>query len=314
MNKKKPSILVVGSMNMDLVLQTARVPLPGESLIGAQYRYVPGGKGANQAVAAARLGSGVVFVGKTGEDAHGAKLKEQLEAEGIATELIAPDPRTQTGLAIILLEASGENRIIVYPGANMEIREEQVQQAFERSYDAVMINLEISEEIVIEVCRLAEEKDIPVILDAGPAKPFDLTQVHGLLEILSPNETETLALTGLECRTPQEAAIAAGKLAEMSAARFIVIKMGEQGAFLYDHGETEFLPAHRVKTVDTTAAGDAFTAAMTAQYILQDDLSRAIQYANVAGALTVTKLGAQPSLPSAHEIIRFARDRGLDFS
>ncbi len=311
MMERTPAILVVGSINMDLVLQTERAPLAGESFIGREYGYVPGGKGANQAVAAARLGADVTFVGKIGADAHGTKLKERLQEQGISTESLTVDQGSQTGLAVIMVEASGQNRIIVYPGANMAIGERDVERAFERPYDAVMTNLEIPQPIVVEVCRRAREKGIPVVLDAGPAQPFDLGQVPGL-EILTPNETETLALVGRECGTAEEAEAAAQALAAASGARFVVIKMGRQGALLYDEGTARLLPAFDVEAVDTTAAGDAFTAAVTVHYLRHGDLARAVQYANAAGALAVTRLGAQPSLPTADEVKQFARERDID--
>ena len=299
----RPSILVVGSINMDLVLQTERVPLAGESFFGKDYRYVPGGKGANQAVAAARLGADVTFVGRVGDDAHGPALRAGHEREGIATELLRTDPDRPSGLAIILLEAGGENRIIVYSGANMAIAADDVARAFEAPYDAALINFEIPPDIVLEVCRLGRDKGVPVVLDAGPAQPFDLAQVKGL-EILSPNETETAALTGMPCGTPAEAEAAATALAEVSEAKCVVIKMGEQGALLYTRGRAEFFPARTIEAVDTTAAGDAFTAALALHVLQHGDLRAAVPYANVAGALACTRLGAQPSLPTAAEVER----------
>ncbi len=308
MSEKRPSILVVGSINMDLVLRMDRVPLPGESFIGREYRHVPGGKGANQAVAAARLGAEVTFVGRVGDDAHGQKLKTQLAAQGISTDLLVTDSGSQTGLAVILLEESGRNRIVVYPGANMEIRPEDLAAAFRRTYDAVMLVLEIPLPMVVEVCRLARANGIPAILDAGPARAFDLTQVRGL-EILTPNETETSALTDLPCGTPEEASKAARALAEKSDARYVVLKMGEEGSLLHADGRDEIFPAHRVSAVDTTAAGDAFTAAMAVEYVRSGDIARAIRYATAAGALAVTRLGAQPSLPTADEVRQFIQQR-----
>lgn len=310
MSGKRSAILVVSSVNMDLVLQMEHVPVAGQTLFGRDYIYVPGGKGANQAVAAARLGADVTFVGKVGDDAHGAVLATRLEEEGINVDHLKVDPDEQTGLAIILLEEGGENRILVYPGANMAIEPAQVHQAFERDYDAVMLNLEIGDEIVAQVVDLARKRDIPAVLDAGPARAFDLAQLHGL-EILSPNETEATSLTGLDCNTPEQAALAARRLSEISGARFVVIKMGDQGALLLADGETEFLGAHNVKAVDTTAAGDAFTGALTLEYLRTGDIAGSIAYANIAGALAVTKLGAQPSLPTMEQMAAFVRERKL---
>ena len=312
MVERKISILVVGSINMDLVLKTPRVPHAGESLIGDSYCYIPGGKGANQAVAAARLGANVTLAGKIGKDANGITLKEHLEKQEISTDLLKVDENSQTGLAIIMLEETGQNRILVYPGANMNIKEKDIQQAFEKSYDAVMLQLEIPREIVIETCRRAKEKNIPVILDAGPAQPFPLKEIRGI-EILTPNETETMALTGMECNTREEAEKAAAVLEKKSQARWIVIKMGEQGALSYHKGKSEFFPAHKVEAVDVTASGDAFTAGMIITYIQHGDIQKAIRYGNVVGALTVTKLGAQPSLPTAGEVEEFIERRGIEW-
>ncbi len=304
---KTPSILVVGSINMDLVLKTERMPRPGESFIGQQYHYIPGGKGANQAVAAARLGGQVTLSGRLGFDANGVRLKEYLESQRISTDFVAMDEKSQSGLAVIILDASGQNSIIVYPGANMDIQEGEVQRVFAECHcDVVMLQLEIPRNIVIESCRLAREKNIPAILDAGPAQTFPLEEVHGL-EILTPNETETLALTGIECKTLADADRAARVLAERSGARAVVIKLGAQGALLFANRKTELFPGHRVEVVDTTAAGDAFTAAMVVKYVQTGDLAQAIRYGNLAGAVTVTRLGAQPSLPTDEEVAAFER-------
>jgi len=304
MTDTRPSILVVGSINMDLVLQTPRVPLAGESFFGETYSYVPGGKGANQAVAAAKLGAKLTFVGRVGADAHGARLKEQLAEHGIATEFLIEDPTRPSGLAVIMLEASGENRILVYSGANMNLCAEDFAAAFHRPHDAVLLTLEIPSQVIIEVCRIAREKGIPVILDAGPAQPFDLRQTPGL-EILSPNETEATALTGLECRTVDDARKAARALAETSAARMVVIKLGDRGALLHREGQTELIPAFSVEPVDTTAAGDSFTAALAVHYLQHGNPAEAVRFGNAAGGLAVTQLGAQPSLPDRDQVERF---------
>jgi ribokinase len=304
--KTQPSILVVGSINMDLVLQTTRMPHPGESLIGQNYHYIPGGKGANQAVAAARLGAVVALAGKIGSDANGMKLREHLGAQGISTGCIVVDAESQTGLAVIMLDAAGQNSILVIPGANMDIRKQELYCALSQGhYDAIMLQLEIPQEIVIECCALARRAGIPIVLDAGPAQAFPLEQVRGV-EILTPNETETLALTGLEIGTIDEAAYAASVLLARAEAHAVVMKLGEKGALLrVANGATEHFPAQNVEVVDTTAAGDAFTAAMTVRYLETGDLRDAVAYGNLAGALTVTRLGAQPSLPTAAEVEAF---------
>ena len=186
----RPSILVVGSINMDLVLRATRMPRPGESMIGETYCHIPGGKGANQAVGAARLGAAVTFVGKLGADANGVELRQTLVEQGISVDFVVVHDQSQTGLAVITLDAEGENSIIVFPGANMEIREEELHPAFFAGrYDALVLQLEVPRHIVVESCRLAREAGIPIILDAGPAQAFPLEDTPGI-DILTPNETE----------------------------------------------------------------------------------------------------------------------------
>jgi ribokinase len=311
--EKKPRILVVGSINMDLMLEMDRLPAAGESVLGSRYSYLPGGKGANQAVAAARLGAEVTFVGRVGRDAHGDTLREHLAREAIHGELLAQDGQAQTGFAAIPVEPGGQNRIIVYAGANLAIRPEDVERAFERSFDALVVNLEISPGIVEEACRQAGRRGVPVFLDAGPVREMDLGRLTGL-HVLSPNETETRAYSGLPCGTDEEAARASRRLAEITGSRFVALKLGERGCFLYESssGRGQRVPGFPVRAVDATAAGDAFTAGLAAQYLRTGDLLRAARYANAAGALAVTRLGAQPSMPKRAEVEAFLRERGVE--
>jgi ribokinase len=298
---------------MDLVMQLDRAPQGGETLLGEHYSYVPGGKGANQAVAAARLGMDVTFVGRIGADSHGPVLRDSLNREGIATQFLRYDSNEQTGFAAIVVETGGQNRIVVFPGANMAIREQDVAEAFAGTFAAVMINLEIPQSIVLEVCRLAREKDLPIILDAGPIRDLDFSLLHGL-EIISPNETETQSITGIPCTDVDEAARAARRLVEIAPSRYAVIKLGERGALVYDseRDRSEYIAGYPVHAVDSTAAGDAFTAAATAHYLCYHDLLQAVRYANAAGAVAVTRLGAQPSLPTEQQVAEFIRQRGLE--
>jgi ribokinase len=255
----------------------------------------------------------VTFAGKVGADAHGSIMRERLEQERIATRYLLSDEGEQTGFAAIFVESDGQNRIVVFPGANKAIREADVAEAFAGAYKAVMINLEIPQEIVLEVCRLARENSLPIILDAGPIRDLDFSLLHGL-EIISPNETETRAITGIECRGVDDAVQAAQKLVRIAPSRCAVIKLGERGALLYDSEEdyAKYVKGYPVEAVDSTAAGDAFTAAMTAHYLRYGDMPQAVAYANAAGALAVTRLGAQPSLPTALEVEEFCQERGLE--
>jgi ribokinase len=304
------SILAIGSINMDLVLETDRIPFRGESLFGRHYQYFPGGKGANQAIAAARLGATVSFAGKVGKDFNGIKLKEKIVAEGITVDFLIEEENSPTGLAVIILEENGQNRILVYPGANMDIFIEDIKKAFQKNYDAVMLQLEIPCSVVIEACNIAKRKNIPIVLDAGPAIKFPLEKIKGV-EIITPNETEVLSLTGIDIRNLDDAKIAAKIIARKAEAKNVVIKMGKKGAFLYRDGQTKLFPSFNVKVVDTTAAGDAFTSAMTVSYLRYRDIERAIHFGNIVGALSVTKLGAQASLPNLSEVQKFIKERSI---
>lgn len=303
---KQPKILVVGSINMDFILQMERVPHRGETILGKDYKLAPGGKGANQAVAASRLDGQVTFVGRVGEDSNGKRLMTQLEEEDIDINYICVDTTSNTGLAVIMLEDSGDNRIVVYSGANMNIAMENVEKAFEKDYDAVLLQLEIADDIVLGTFKLAKEKGIPVVLDTAPARSIPLNEFKGI-DIISPNETEATALTGIEVNSFQSARQAAKVLQSLCDPKYVVIKMGSKGAMAFDCCNFLHIPAYNVDVVDTTAAGDAFTAAMAVEYIRSGDIKQAVEFANAVGALTVTKLGAQPSLPTRREVDKFIK-------
>lgn len=299
---KRPRILVIGSINMDLLLLTPRLPSIGETMLSEEYRFGPGGKGANQAVACAMLGGETSFVCKIGNDAFGEQLRKSLMDKDVITDYVTASPDKQSGFAVILLDEEGNNRIIVHLASNLDLSKRDIDQAFQQNYDGMLIQFEIAEEIVIYACELAKSKGIPFIVDTGPALNFPLEQIQGM-EILSPNETETAALCGINPVSQADCIMAAEALARRSQAKHIVLKMGENGAFWYNNGITKRYPAHTIKAVDTTAAGDVFTAAMAVQYLQHGDMGRAIRYANAAGALTVTKAGAQESIPSVEDVV-----------
>lgn len=306
--KKSGIIFVLGSINMDLVCQTTRFPHVGESFIGMDFSSIPGGKGANQAVAISRQGVEVTMLGKVGNDENGLHLLKKLSGSGVDTSRIIIDQSSKTGLAVIMVDDNGQNMILVYPGANLEMNPGEVRQCLENLDCAMVISqLEIPDECVVAAYEMSKELDIPFILDAGPAKPFDLGLLKGL-EILSPNETEAMALTGIECNSMEDAEKASIKLKAMSGAKYIVMKLGSKGALL-ENGDGVFshFPAHEVECIDETAAGDAFTAALATHYLQSNDIVEAINYANCAGALAVTKLGAQTSLPTNGEIESFQK-------
>jgi ribokinase len=304
--KSPRSVLVIGSLNMDLVLQVPRMPLIGESLVGSSYSRIPGGKGANQAVALARLGAKVTFAGKVGNDTDGEELVENLNQNGIATEFVSKAEDSSTGLAVILLDSNENNAITVFPGANDELTIAEVERVFARDrYDALVLQLEIPDQVIVASCRLAQRAGIMTFLDAGPARPFPLEELWGI-DVLSPNETEVLALTGIEVKSLADAKLAAAALITRTNAKAVVIKLGSSGALLRTRqGVCVHFPAYKVDVIDPTAAGDAFTAALAFRYLETGDFEESVLYANLAGALATTRLGAGLALPTALEIEQF---------
>lgn len=300
------SVLAIGSLNMDLVLQLPRMPLVGESMVGSRYSKIPGGKGANQAVALTRLGAKVTFAGKVGNDADGEALVGNLKRNGIATDFVSKAEGGSTGLAVIMLDSNKHNAIVVFPGANGELTIDEVEGAFGRDqFDALILQLEIPDDVIIAASRFAERAGILTILDAGPARPFPLEEL-GRIDILSPNETEVLALTGIEMKSLADAELAAETLIRRANATAVVIKLGSSGALLQTRqGPCKHFPAFKADVIDPTAAGDAFTAALAIRYLETGDFGESVLYANLAGALATTRLGAEPSLPTAQEVELF---------
>lgn len=306
----KSRILVVGSSNIDFVCRMDRVPVQGETMISNDnYAFVPGGKGANTAVAAARLGGDVVFCTRVGDDSYGEQLIEKYSSEGIDTRFVSLDRGARTGLAVIMVEGSGHNRIVVYPGANMNLDEDDVDSAFTTYPDALLLQLETDRETVVAATRFARKKGAKVFLDAGPVTPdFPLEQLSNL-EVLSPNETETRILTGITPNSSDNCLRACVALMNRVPCKYVVLKLGDRGCFVYDGTHCHHLAPLEISTdeiVDTTAAGDAFTAALAVRYMENgNDIIDACEFANAVGGYVVTKPGAIPSLPTIRELKAF---------
>jgi len=298
-----PKILVIGSINMDLLLLTERIPLPGETMMSEDYQFGPGGKGANQAVACAKLGGETTFVCKVGRDEFGKQLLDGLRDNDVGVDYVSESASYPSGFCVIMLEEGGNNRLIVHLASNLDLNKDDIDRAFDsgEQYDGMVIQFEIAQDMVVYACDKARECGIPIIVDAGPVQDFPLECIYGL-EIFSPNETETAALCGVTPITEDECRQAAEILAHRSGSKHIVLKMGDRGAMHYQNGKLTHFPAMKVQAVDATAAGDVFTAAVAVQYLQHGDIAKAIRYANVAGALTVTKAGAQGSVPTAGEV------------
>lgn len=308
---KKQRILVIGSANIDFVQKMRRMPYSGETVIenDMSYFYNAGGKGANSAVTFARFGADCVFACKLGHDSNAKRLLSTYKNEGIDTRFIIEDEKEPTGLASVLVEENGKNRIIVYPGANKTMCASDIEEWFTCYPDAVYLQFEIPDEAIIEASRRANEAGIPLFIDAGPARfDFPLREI-GKAEIFSPNETETRVFTGISPTNEENCLRAAIKLKSAVDAKYIVIKLGERGAFIYDGREYYMIPAEPADAVDATGAGDIFTAVMTYVYLQNGNIVSAVKYAACAAALSVTKEGAMPSIPTRDEVIAYARNK-----
>ncbi len=299
-------VVVVGSNNFDMVVNADRLPREGENLLATNLKFFPGGKGANQAVAVARLGAQATFIGAVGKDMIGDFLVGHLESSGIDTRWVRRDPSRSTGCAFITLYPSGNNSIVVDPGANYTLEPGDIERAHESiaEADALLTVFEIPMETVEAVLRAGRTAGKLTVLDAGPPRQCSM-EVLKLADIVSPNETELEALSKEKVSGRESIKEAATKLLGLGA-ETVVVKMGSDGAMLVTAKETIHFPASRIKAVDPTAAGDAFTAALTVRLAMGEKMEDAIRYANLAGALAVTKLGALPSLPTREEVEAFA--------
>lgn len=305
-------ILLIGSANMDLSMNMLRVPEPGETLIDdGGIAYTPGGKGANSAVAFAKLGADCVFCTKLGRDAHGQKLFNYYKECGINTSHIKVDAEAPTGLALVMKEADGSNRIVVYPGANTTLSNENIIEAFACNPDAVYLGFEIPFATAVAAAKIASSKNIPIFIDAAPAsKEYPLESLP-YLEVFSPNETETFEYTGIMPRGTESCLKAAHLLFTRLKAKYIVIKLGSRGAFVYDGKHYDLVAAYKPDAVvDTTAAGDTFTAGMTLEYLRSGNIKSAMRYGAAAAAIAVSRKGAGASVPAEAEVIDFIRRKG----
>lgn len=303
-------VLVVGSANMDFVMNVRTLPNKSETIIERRnYEYIPGGKGANSALTLARLGADSIFCANLGADVHGQKLLELYRENGIDTRFIKTDKRFSTGLAAIMVEDNGDNRIVVYPGANRGLSPADVEDAMTCIPDAVLLQFEIPEEAVIAATKFAKMRNIPVFVDTGAVRKGSNIEELAPLEILSPNEMETFALTGVMPTNFDNCLKAATLLMQRVETKYVVIKLGERGAYIHDGRYSQFVSPYEVEAVDTTGAGDAFTAAMTLKYIEHHDIEKAVKYANAVGAIVVSKTGASSSLPTNSEVERFIEER-----
>lgn len=297
-----PRIVVIGSSNTDLIAQVPRLPQAGETLLGGTFSIAPGGKGANQAVAAARLGAAVTLVARVGTDDFGSQALQNFEREGLDTRFIVRDEAAPSGVALIFVGGGGENMIVVAPGANAHLTPADVDRAAEAiaSAEVLLLQLEIPLETVRHAARRAATAGTRVILNPAPAQPLP-AELLQCVSILTPNRREAELLSGQPVPDATAALEAAEKL-RAQGVNTVIITLGAQGALGVGEAGSELVPAPPVQALDATAAGDAFNGALAVALGEGQQLWEAIRFANAAGALATTQLGAQPSLPTRREV------------
>lgn len=309
-----PKVVVIGSVNMDLVVRAPHVPHPGETVLGHSFATIPGGKGANQAVAAAKLGADCHFIARVGDDAFGQRLLAAMKTVGVNCDHVGITEGVATGVALIVVDELGENAITVASGANAKLSIEDIDAARDliASAKVCLLQLEIPLETAGYAIRLAKSLGVEVIVDCAPAPaPGQVPQTLFDADILTPNETEAMILTGEPTAGKREARFVATALVERGA-KHVVLKLGEKGSLCFDGNHFEHVPAFRIKPVDTTAAGDAFSAALALCRAKGQPLAEAVRYANAAGAAACLKFGAQPAMPTPDEVRSLMMESGME--
>lgn len=313
----RPNIVVVGSLNIDIVVEAGRAPAQGETLTGEQVHFIPGGKGANQALAASRLGANVTMIGAVGQDKFGQQLIADLNANGVNTTHIAQLPNVTTGVASIWV-TEGDNRIIIVAGANGKLTpamlKEPTIESCLRDADVVLLQLETEMETVVQAAQISSEGNAIVLLNPAPA-PVSGTLPQELLSratILVPNQSELAALLGLSTLETQDEVTQAMHDLASANQTVVITTLGSEGSAYIDRRKNEvegveYAPAHKVEVVDTTGAGDCFCAALGVALGRGEKVGQAVTYASAASALAVTKFGAQAGMPTQEEVVTFMK-------
>ena len=300
-------LLVIGSINIDLVSYTDEIPKIGETVIGTGFYQYPGGKGANQAVCAAKLGAGVCFFGKVGADTHGDFMLGNMAESGVdifAVEKIG----TPTGLASISVDSSGQNSIIVIPGANSCLDREYIDRNINtiKNCNIILAQLEIPFDSVEYAFKAAKSFNKTTILNPAPAAPLSEGMIHNT-DILVPNEHELSRITGMDCTSLEKITIAARSL-NARGVKCIIVTMGSEGVLLYHEGRSCVFPAHKIKAVDTTAAGDCFLGGFARSYMINKDVGEAIIQGQLVASYSIQHQGAQSSMPSYSQFEEYAEN------
>ncbi len=306
------SIIVFGSINIDLVATVPRLPIAGETLLGHNFFQVPGGKGANQAVAMARLGISTQMVGRIGADSFGTELINNLQRSGVQTNNIFIDETVSSGVAVIAVDDRGENQIIVIPGANGRVNQEDVARLSHLlpNRTALLLQFEIPISAVVAAAKVARKAGVKVILDPAPAQSHVPDELYPLVDIMTPNEVEAGQLVGFSVNSEESAKEAAAVLLQRGV-KCAIVKLGAKGVFCATAEESFFVPAFPIDVIDTVAAGDAFNGGLAAALHEGLSLHQAVVWGAAAGALAATKPGAQTSLPDRLTFDAFLQERGF---
>ena len=298
------NIIVIGSLNADLVVRAPRFPAPGETISGEDLAIIPGGKGANQAVAAARQGASVAMTGRVGNDSFGPALTQNLQKNNVDTVHVLSN-ESATGTAIIVVDSSGQNSIVLSPGANGKVTPDDVDAVPFQDAKMLLLQLEIPLETVVHAASLARQNGLRVILNPAPAQSIPDSLLADV-DILVPNESELQLLSGQPVKDTDTAKSAAQTLLEKGV-KTVIVTLGANGALLVTDKQAMHIPSFKVDVVDTTAAGDAFIGGLAAALLDGKPLEEAVRYGNASGALAATRFGAQPSLPTQDEVDQLLR-------
>lgn len=308
--KTAGNLVVLGSINADHILNLETFPTPGETVTGNQYQVAFGGKGANQAVAAGRSGANIAFIACTGDDDTGERVRKQLSSDNIDVAPVSVVEGESTGVALIFVNAEGENVIGIHAGANAALTTERVeaQRAIISGADALLMQLESPVESVLAAAKIAHENHTTVVLNPAPARVLS-DELLALVDIITPNETEAEKLTGIRVENDDDAARAAGALHDKGIGT-VIITLGSRGVWVSANGEGRRVPGFKVKAIDTIAAGDTFNGALVTALLEGRAMDEAIRFAHAAAAIAVTRKGAQPSVPWRKEIDEFLSQQG----
>ncbi len=306
-------ILVIGSINMDLVIKSSFIPKPGETVIGESFYRACGGKGANQAVTISKLGGNCYFIGKIGSDSFGAELRENLIKNGVIIDYLTEDDLEPSGIAFIIVDKKGENSIVVAPGANMKLKREDVERALPIILQAgtLLIQLEIPIETVEFSLSLAKKYNLMTILNPAPVRQRIDKEIISLADIITPNRSELEKITETELKDDGDIIKAGKKILEYGV-KWVIVTLGSRGVIGIGKDREIFIPAIEVSPIDTTGAGDVFNGALTLRISQGESLEKAMRFAVICAGISVTRKGAQSSIPTLEEVNNFIEKEGIE--